>query len=160
MNLMMKKTAVFVLITSVACGLSGVVATAGAEPPAPTQSDRNGPGYEPFVLLKPHEGDKVLDVQRITTGEVKYVVRDDKLQRYFLYFRSDKPLAKDNWYDMTLDEYLYVIEGAVRITFLPKGPELNIEAGGSAFLPSGTRVNVTLTKLPYQEVATMVKPEK
>lgn len=115
----------------------------------PIEARIDDAGYEPFRMFDgPEEG-----------GEVNWVVNDEARQRFFGFYRNDRPLPEDNEYNVTLDEYLHVIDGEIEITFRPDGPVLNFGPGDAGFLPAGSRVSVALKQLPYKESLVLVPPD-
>jgi ethanolamine utilization protein EutQ (cupin superfamily) len=114
----------------------------------PIEARVDDSGYEPFRMFEgPEEG-----------GEVNWVVNDETGQRFFGFYRNDRPLPEGNSYKVTLDEYLHVIEGGIEISFLPDGPVLSFGPGDAGFLPAGSEVSVMLTELPYKESLVLVEP--
>jgi hypothetical protein len=114
----------------------------------------DGGGYEPFVMFAPRRGEEVLGVDADgDPGEVKYIIKNEPRGSYLFYWRSDKPLPADNWYELPGDEYLCVLEGELTLTPVGGYEPVVLGPGDSAFFARGTRYNATLSKLPYLEVA-------
>jgi ethanolamine utilization protein EutQ (cupin superfamily) len=107
------------------------------------EADKNKSGYEAFTMFG-------------AEGSVRWLVNDEDSDRYVGFYRNEQPLPTDNDYHLTLDEYLFVIEGGISIKFLPDGERLDLGPGDMAFLPGDSHINLTLTKLPYEESFVMI----
>lgn len=91
-------------------------------------------------------------------GSAKYLVNDTVNRKYVGLFRASEPLPESNKWLLDLDEYLTVIDGEITIDFLPEGPQVVVGAGEMAFLPAGSHIHLTLSKLPYSESFVMQVP--
>lgn len=92
-------------------------------------------------------------------GEAKFLVNDDKLGMYVGVFRSNQPFPADNKWELNVNEYLTVVEGAIKVDFLNNGRTITIQAGEMAYLPAGSVLRLTLLKLPYAESFVMMVPK-
>lgn len=93
-------------------------------------------------------------------GAAKYLVNDAAKGRYIGLFQLKKPLPENNVWDLTVNEYLTVLEGELKIDFLNTGESFVVHAGEQAYLPVGSRLHLTALKLPYAESFVMTTPQK
>jgi hypothetical protein len=103
-------------------------------------------GYSPFEMFGS------------VAGSAKYLRSDGDDRRFAGFFRTDIPLKEGNEWYLDLEEVLYVTEGELTIKFLPKGDTLVVGVGEMAFIPAGSRISLTITKLPFSEAFTLVAP--
>ena len=92
-------------------------------------------------------------------GTAKFLINDTNKKKYVGLFQSNEPLPEDNEWFLDVDEYLTVTEGEITIEFVPSGEVVTIGAGELGFIPSGSRIRLTLSKLPYAETFVMIAPE-
>lgn len=91
-------------------------------------------------------------------GTAKYLLNDTVKKKYVGLFRASEPLPASNEWLLDVDEFLTVIDGEITIDFLPEGKTVVVGAGEMAFLPAGSRIHLTLSKLPYSESFVMLAP--
>jgi ethanolamine utilization protein EutQ (cupin superfamily) len=91
-------------------------------------------------------------------GQARYLINDNDGKKYVGLFKADSPLPEDNEWLLDVDEYLTVTEGEITIEFLPQGETVVLGAGELGFIPAGSRIHLTLSKLPYAETFVMIAP--